>query len=254
MHIKLVDSIWALGLVLIALGLSIWQGLQLEWPLIRASGRALIQLLVFGVVLDFGFSIDHPGAPLGLLAGLGLMATIMVHNRIGIKLSRFWLGLILMVPTGAIVSATIFLILRPQPWYLAPYWLGLGGLGLGNSITVMSLTGENLWGQINNNRLGIETRLSLGATREQALSPCAQQAIRSGILPTINRMAIVGIATLPNFLGGLLFSGVPPLYAVVYQLLLLLLLMANAVITAILTVGLVKRHCFNGLGQFIVRE
>ncbi|WP_421658211.1 ABC transporter permease [Leptothermofonsia sp. ETS-13] len=61
--------IWALGMMAIAIALSAWQRLGLEWNLAIATGRTIIQLLVVGYVLAAVFAIREPWLVLIVLGG-----------------------------------------------------------------------------------------------------------------------------------------------------------------------------------------
>jgi putative ABC transport system permease protein len=82
----------------------------------------------------------------------------------------------------------------------------------------------------------VETLLALGATRWEAARQPVQQAIRTGMLPLINSMMVVGIVSLPAMMTGQLLAGVAPLQAVKYQIVIMFLIASG---TALGTVGVV---------------
>ncbi|ONQ43958.1 ABC transporter permease, partial [Burkholderia cenocepacia] len=51
-----------------------------------------------------------------------------------------------------------------------------------------------------------------------------RQAIRRGIMPTVNQMSAAGVITLPGIMTGQILAGLDPLEAVKYQILLMFLL------------------------------
>ncbi len=67
------DLGWTLGLIGLAIALSLWQRLDLEGQLFIGGTRSLLQLLVVGYFLALIFAINHPLAVLGIL---GVMSTI----------------------------------------------------------------------------------------------------------------------------------------------------------------------------------
>ena len=73
----------------------------------------------------------------------------------------------------------------------------------------------------------IDARIALGATRFVALQPVMRQALRRGLMPTINAMAATGIVSLPGMMTGQILAGVPPEQAVRYQLLIMFLISAS---------------------------
>jgi len=97
--------------------------------------------------------------------------------------------------------------------------------------------------------LEIETHLSLGATLQQAIAEFRQEAIKAGLIPTINAMMVVGVVTLPGIITGQLLSGVDPLNAAAYQILIMFMLaFANLITTLLVTQGLYQQF-FNKNAQ-----
>ena len=60
-------------------------------------------------------------------------------------------------------------MIHPDPWYDPRYLIPLSGIVLGNAMTAASIAGERLVNALRNNRVEIETHLSLGATPIQAV-------------------------------------------------------------------------------------
>ena len=77
---------------------------------------------------------------------------------------------------------------------------------------------------LRNNRIEIETHLSLGATPRQAIATYRQEAIKAGLIPTVNAMMVVGLVTLPGTITGQILAGADPLVAAIYQILIMFML------------------------------
>ena len=73
-------------------------------------------------------------------------------------------------------------------------------------------------------RASVEAQLMLGATRWEAAAPVTREALRSALMPTINSMAATGLVSLPGMMTGQILSGVPPVEAVKYQILVMFLI------------------------------
>jgi putative ABC transport system permease protein len=249
--LDLIDLVWGLGLVAIAIGLSSWQRLGLEVPIAIAAGRTILQLLAVGYVLAVVFALDNPFAVLGILLVMLAIATITARNRIGKKIPRLLLVLLgsLFFSTALTLSYTNLLIVQPDTWYAPQYLIPLAGIILGNAMNGAAIAGERLVSTINSSRLEIETHLSLGATPQQAVAGYRKDAIRAGLIPTLNQMMVVGVVTLPGIITGQLLSGVDPLNAASYQILIMFLLaFANLLTTILVTQGL-TRQFFNNRAQ-----
>ncbi|HEY9750303.1 MAG TPA: iron export ABC transporter permease subunit FetB [Allocoleopsis sp.] len=245
------DLAWALGMMAIAIGLSAWQRVGLEWNLAVATGRTVLQLVVVGYVLEFVFAVDNPWVVLAIIAGMLTIATIVARNRISKKIPQLlpllW-GSIFVAATLTL-SYTNLLVIRPDTWYSPQYLVPLAGIVLGNAMNGSAIAGERLASTISNSRLEIETHLSLGATPEQAVAQYRRDAIKAGMIPTINTMMAVGLVTLPGMITGQLLSGVSPLDAASYQMLIMFMLAFTTLVTTILVTRGLCRIFFNRAAQ-----
>lgn len=243
--------VWALGLMAIAIALSAWQRLGLEWSLALATGRTVLQLLVVGYVLAAVFAFKSPWLVLGLLAIMLTTATIVARNRISQKVPNLFaiVGGAMAIGTLLTLVYTMLFVIQPPTWYEPQFLIPLAGIVLGNAMNGAALTGERLVSTLNSSQLEIETHLSLGATPQQAVSRYRQEAIRAGLIPTINTMMVVGLVTLPGIMTGQLLSGVDPLVATSYQMVIMFMLAFTTLVTTLLvTIGICRQY-FNPAGQ-----
>ena len=242
----------ALGMMAIAIGLSAWQQLGLEGNLALATARTVIQLLVVGMVLEVVFTWKNPLALVGLLAIMLSISAIVARNRISKKIPKLlplvWISIL--VSSSFTLLYTNFLVLRqPDIWGNPQYLIPLAGIVMGNAMNGAAISGERFASTIQSSSLEIETHLCLGATPEQAVSEYRKEAIKSGLIPTINSMMVVGLVTLPGIITGQLLSGVNPIYAAAYQILIMFMLaVANLIATLMITRGLAKKF-FNRAAQ-----
>jgi len=242
-----IDLIPLLGMLAVTLTLSIWQKLELENQLIIASGRSILQLLLVGYLLDFIFAINQPLPVVIILMIMLTIASQVIKNNISKEIK----GLFPIVFGSIFISSlftlsyTLILIIQPKTWYEPQYLISLTGLVLGNTMNSASLAGERLASNIKNNRLEIETFLSLGATPLDAIKNYRKQAIRISLIPTLNNMMVMGLVSLPGIFTGQILAGVNPLEASSYQILILfMIVVANLIMTSLITTG-VYRKFFN---------
>jgi putative ABC transport system permease protein len=238
------DLVWALGMIAIAIGISSWQKLGLEIPLANATLRTVVQLLGVGYILAVIFQLRNAIAVMLVLMVMLTIATITARNRIGKKIPQILpiLFASLFFSTALTLIYTNLLIIQPETWYEPQYLIPLAGIVLGNAMNGAAIAGERLVSTINSSRLEIETYLSLGATPQQAVTNYRKEAIKAGLIPTLNQMMVVGIVTLPGMITGQLLSGIDPLDAASYQILIMLMLaFANLITTVLLTQGLIRQ-------------
>ena len=245
------DLVWALGMMAIAIGISSWQRLGLEIPLAIATARTVIQLLVVGYVLAVIFALNNPLPVLGVLLVMLTIATVTARHRIGKKIPRLVPVVFasMFFSTALTLSYTNLLIIQPKTWYEPQYLIPLAGMVLGNAMNGAAIAGERLVSTISSSRLEIETHLSLGATPQQAVATYRKDAIRAGLIPTLNQMMIVGVVTLPGMITGQLLSGVDPRNAASYQILIMFMIASANLITTVLVTQGVTRQFFNAQAQ-----
>ncbi|WP_088890423.1 ABC transporter permease [Leptolyngbya ohadii] len=252
-ELDLVRMGFALGLVLIAIALSAWQRLGLAWNLAIATGRTIVQLTAVGYMLEIVFALNNPIAVLLIIAVMAAIAAVVARNRISKKIPALLpiAGGSILLTTALTLAYVNLLVLRPDPWFEPQYLVPLAGILLGGAMNSATIGGERFVSTLNNSRQDIETHLSLGATPQQATAVYRREAIKAGLIPTLNQMLIVGIVTLPGTITGQLLSGVSPLNAAAYQMLIMFILaFATLCATSLLVQGL-DRQFFNQSAQLI---
>ncbi len=248
-----IDLVLCLGMIGIAIALSLWQKLALEKQLAYGALRSLMQLIAIGYILDVVFTIDDWWAVVAILGLMLAIATIVTRNRIDQKLK----GLLPTVALSLVASSLftlaymIILIVQPDRWHEPQYLIPLAGMLFGNAMNSASLAGDRLLNSINQNRLEIETHLCLGATPAQAIATYKKEAIRTGLIPILNNMVVVGLVSLPGMFTGQILGGSNPLDAASYQILILFaIVLTNIISTILITQGIYKSF-FNQDDQLI---
>lgn len=253
-ELDIIDLALALGIIGIAIALSLWQKLGLETKFMFGAGRALLQLLIVGYVLDLVFALHNWFAVLIVLLFMLSVAAITARNRIDKQRPGLLpiVCLSLIASTGLTVAYIIVAIVQPPVWYEPQYLIPLTGMLLGNAMNSASLAGDRLINAIKQNYQEIETHLCLGATPKQAIFNYQKEAIRTGLIPTLNTMMVVGLVTLPGMFTGQVLAGTDPLNAASYQILILFAIaLTNLIATFLITESLYRRF-FNQNLQLII--
>jgi len=86
--------------------------------------------------------------------------------------------------------------------------------------------------------------IALGSSLKEAIFFLRKEAIKTSLIPTLNIMQSVGIIHIPGITTGMLIAGVEPLKAISYQLAILYMLVATAVLTAFFSVRLTYKEVF----------
>jgi putative ABC transport system permease protein len=125
---------------------------------------------------------------------------------------------------------------------------------LGNALNGISLGLDRFGEDLDGKRDLVDMLLALGATRWEAARAPIQQAVRTGMVPIINAMMIVGIVSLPGMMTGQILSGVSPVQASLYQIFIMFLIAATASLGTVSVVLLGYRRLFSPDHQFLHRK
>ena len=220
----------ALAAVLLVLNaiISMVLRLGLGRQMLVAASRMVVQLTLMGLVLKVLFDLASPLFTSLTALIMVLFAGREVMARQTRRLSGWWsygLGTTTMLMAAAVV--TIFALttqIRPDPWYEARIALPILGMILGNTMTGVALGIDRLLGGAVRERVAIEARLALGHDMRDAFGGVMRDAMRSGMIPTINAMSAIGLVSIPGMMTGQILAGVEPMEAVKYQLLIMFLI------------------------------
>jgi putative ABC transport system permease protein len=235
----IVDVTWldlslAAGLVLIAIGISRWQGLGLARDLALGALRTVVQLVLVGYVLVYIFALDRWYL---VIAALLLMLAVATGTAVGRqeRPTRTLLaitGAAMLLGSGLTLAYVGGVVVRMEPWYNPRYLIPLFGMIVGNAMNAAALAAERLGGEMRMRRAEIEAYLALGATPERASREPVRRALVASLIPTVNGLMVVGIVSLPGMMTGQILAGVSPLVAVRYQIVVMFMLAGSVAVTA----------------------
>jgi len=69
-----------------------------------------------------------------------------------------------------------------------------------------------------------------------ALRPLVRAAIKNGLIPIVNAMSAAGVVSLPGMMTGQILSGVEPIEAIKYQILIMFLIAGGTGIGVVIAV------------------
>ena len=225
-------------LIVVNLGISIAFRLGLTRSLLIATLRMVVQLLLIGFVLEWLFSQQNPGLIMAialLMAGVAGQAAVSRTKRrfVGI----YWNSILSTLTAAAVVTGiAVGGIVRVNPWYDPQYLIPLLGMVLGNTLNGISLGLDRFMEGLVNQKNQVETLLTLGATRWEAAHAQVKDAVRTGMIPAINSMMVMGLVSLPGMMTGQILAGASPIDAVRYQIVIVFMIASG---TALGTFGVV---------------
>jgi putative ABC transport system permease protein len=118
-------------------------------------------------------------------------------------------------------------VLQLDPWYQPSYMIPLAGMIFAASMTNISLALERLHAELENGRTFQRAR---------------DIAFRASMIPVINSFFAVGLISLPGMMTGQILSGVSPLVAVRYQIMVMCMIFGAAGLSTVCFLTLIRKR------------
>lgn len=241
-------------LILVNGVISVVLSLKMEKTLLIASVRTVLQLFLVGLVLEWVFRFDRWYVVVLLGCLMTLIAGSTAASRGKRSYAGIWLNCIVSIWGSAwlVTAFALFVVFEgTEKWYQPQYAIPLLGMVLGNILNGITLGLNSFTESLVNRRDYIESMLAIGATRWEAALDPMREAIRTGMTPIINAMMIVGLVSLPGMMTGQLVSGMDPLQAVKYQIVIMFLIASATALGTVGVVMLTYLRVFNKDHQFV---
>ena len=225
--ISWLDLLWCLiPIVLVCWVYIAWQGKPSE--IIIAVLRMAVQLVAVGYVLISIFANPSPWISAGIVSIM-----LLVAAWIAIRPVRHHKGYLpaALLALGCSVSLhlviSLMLVLKADSWFQPQLLIPLAGMYFANAMNAISLAAERYHSELHN-----------GATTEKA----RLTAFHASMIPQINSLLAVGLVALPGMMTGQILSGVSPLIAVRYQIMIMAMVLGTAGVGAALMLWLLARN------------
>lgn len=211
-----VESIPLARLLLIFIPVLVVVLIQWRWSLsagttIYAVVRMLSQLLVIGYVLVFLFRSDSPLVVSAVLLIMISVASWIALRPLGDQRPRLYWVSVAAITAGSlpVLILATQVVININPWYEPRYLIPLAGMIFANTMNSVSIAAERYHAE-------------LGTGHEFAQA--RQHAFQAAMNPLINSLLAVGLVSLPGMMTGQVLSGVSPLIAARYQILVMCML------------------------------
>lgn len=212
-HITLLDLTWALIPPLIVLAIY-WRWAGDKTTIGIALIRMLIQLILIGYVLVYIFESESPYLVTGVLSIMLIAASIISLRPIKHRTPKLYLHALISILIAGIF--TLFVITQGvmglNPWFEPHVIIPLAGMIFANAMNAVSLAAERF-------------------AKERTQKPYIEarsEALQAALIPVINTLFAVGIVSLPGMMTGQILSGVSPLIAARYQIMVMLMILGAA--------------------------
>ncbi|GGK70297.1 ABC transporter permease [Amphritea balenae] len=216
----------SLPVIVIGIIYARWSGNRSE--ILMASARMTLQLVGVGYVLVALFNNPSPWITSGVLA---LM--ICAASWIAIRPVRHHQGFLkpafiaLAVSVSVHLAISLLLVMGVDTWYEPRVIIPLAGMYFANTMNAISLAAERYHAELHEGKDEHKARLT---------------AFQAAMIPQINSLLAVGLVALPGMMTGQILSGVSPLIAVRYQIMIMTMVLGAGGIGAALMLWQLGRH------------
>lgn len=240
----------ALTLVAVAAGISRWQRLDLERNILIAVSRAFMQLVAIGYALDLIFNSENPLWIVLIISVMVLVAGLTAGQRArGIPRSKRIATLAIGSSTATVLATLLVLrVFELQARFIIP----IAGMIIGNAMTATGLAMARLRDDMIVQQAQIEASLALGATSRQAINELMRIALRTGMMPIIDKTKTVGLISLPGAMTGMILAGASPLEAVRLQIVVMYMLVGAVAFASLAATFLTYPQCFTSAHQLLL--
>jgi putative ABC transport system permease protein len=228
-----VQTISLIRLAVVSLPAFIVIAILIRWKLnfkngIYAVGRMLLQLLLIGYFLTYIFESQSSMLIMGVLAVMLISASWIALGCVKAERNRLYPKALLAIFLGGGFTLVLVTqgVLQLTPWFLPKFMVPISGMIFANSMNSISLTAERFYAEINR-----------GLSYESA----KKEAFQAALLPLTNSLFAVGLVSIPGMMTGQILSGISPLIAARYQIMVMLMIFGSAGISAALFLRFIKR-------------
>jgi len=193
-----------------------------------AMARMILQLVMIGYVLVYIFETQHSWLVL-LVLGIMLIAAGWIALRTVPHLqTRLFTRAMLSITLGG--SFTLMLItqfvLDIRPWFSPDHLIPLAGMIFANAMTAISLSAERVYRELR---------------MKQSYERSFNDALFASLIPITNSLFAVGLVSLPGMMTGQILSGVSPMIAARYQMMVMAMILGASGLSVILFLRLSKK-------------
>jgi putative ABC transport system permease protein len=196
--------------------------------------RMLIQLLLIGYALNFIFNAHSSWIIVTVLCVMLLAASWISMSSIQLATRPLLLASLASILIGGVFTLVVTTqgVLQLDPWYSPQVIIPIAGMIFSNSMTTISLAAERFYSEYQH---------------QPDYHSCRNIAYQAALIPVFNSLLAVGLVSLPGMMTGQILSGVSPLVAARYQIMVMLMIFGSSGISAAIFLAILKNHVDSGL-------
>ena len=204
-----------------------WVGNQTE--ILYATIRMLVQLLAIGYILLILFKNKDLYIGFLVISFMLIVSTWICIRNIKSKTKSEYMSVFISSTTSSLIHLILILyfVLDLVNIYEPQYVIPLAGMVFANNMNGLSLAIERFESEYNRTKDFITSR---------------RDAFKASMIPQINSLLAVGLVSLPGMMTGQILSGVDPLIAVRYQIMIMSMILSGTGLSIVIYFLLKQRR------------
>jgi putative ABC transport system permease protein len=212
--------------------------------------RGLVQMVFVGIVLA---ALLHGSLLIGamILLAMTFAAAVTASRRAkGIRDSLALSFYAIAAGAGVVIAGMLAMgALTTDIAVLVP----VGSMIIANAMNACAQSVERFRADVTAHVGDIEAGLALGALPAVAAAPYFESAVYASLLPRLDMLKSLGLVWIPGVMAGMVVSGASPVYAGIYQFVIVAMILAASGITGLVATLLMRRRSFSAAAQLTLR-
>jgi putative ABC transport system permease protein len=223
---------------------------HVERETVISLARGLVQMVAVGVVLAVLLHGNLLIATL-ILLGMTFAAAATAARRApdiegALPLSFYAIG----AGAGLVIAA--MLVTRTVTSDIAVL-VPVGSMIIANAMNACAQSMERFRADVRAHVGQIEAGLALGAAPAVTVSQFAQSAVYASLLPRLDMLKSLGLVWIPGVMAGMLVSGASPIYAGIFQFIIVAMILAASGVAGLVATLLMRARAFSAAEQLTLR-
>jgi putative ABC transport system permease protein len=183
-----------------------------------AASRMVLQLVSIGFVLNFLFAAKNWILVTLVLAFMLMVAAWISLRPLVARKTDIYLKALLALSVGClpVLLFVLIFVLHIDPWYEPSYSITLAGMVFSNSMNSLSLAAERSQVTLEKSEASVDYKVIFDAS----------------LIPIINSFFAVGLVALPGMMTGQILSGVHPMVAIRYQIVVMVMVLVASCLSS----------------------
>ena len=227
-----------------------WFAVHVERETALSLARGLVQMVAVGMVLAL---LLHGNLLIGalILLGMTFAAAVTASRRApGIKGSLLLSFYAIAAGSGVVIAGMLATrTLTSDIQVLVP----VGSMIIANAMNACAQSMERFRSDVTAHVGQIEAGLALGAEPAVTVAPFVQSAVYASLLPRLDMLKSLGFVWIPGVMAGMLVSGASPIYAGIFQFVIVAMILAASGIAGLVATLLMRARAFSSAAQLTLR-